>query len=97
MLSYIDERVEDVKWSAPAISSNHCTNLIKNEIEFDNDFAEWFGLWLAEGSWTDRAISFTIGSYEERLYNRILDLTEQVFGLTHPTIYRRDAKHSIII
>lgn len=97
LLSYIDERVEDVKWHAPRISSNHCTNLIKSEIEFDNNFAEWFGIWLAEGSWTDRAISFTIGSHEKRLYNRILSLTEQVFGLTHPTIYRRDANHSVII
>lgn len=83
LLSPIDTEVKDIKYLyAPKIPNNHCINIIKDKILLNEDFFEWLGIWLAEGSWRESGeITFTIHKNEVRLAERIKDLTTSVFGL----------------
>lgn len=95
-LSSIDLEVRDIKSLKTVAPPKKAVNLIPSEIELNNDFYEWLGIWLAEGSWDKHRISFTISNKEERLKNRIIELSEKIFGLT-PRIYVRSEHHSQIL
>lgn len=92
LLSSIDLEVRDVKKLKTPAPPKKATNLIPSEIELNNDFYEWLGIWLAEGGWDEHRVIFTISTEEERLKNRIIDLSEKIFGLT-PRVYAQPEHH----
>ena len=98
LLSPIDTEVKDIKFlSSPKIPNNHCTNIIKNKIVLDENFFEWLGIWLAKGSWQESGeITFTIHKNEERLANRIRELTSTIFGLKTSRYVREEHNTQII-
>lgn len=85
LLSYIDTKLQDIESiEVPPIPNGHCLNIISNKnIILNNEFYEWLGIWLAEGSWNEKnsSVSFTININEARLKQRIIYLTNQIFGL----------------
>lgn len=81
LLSSIDLEENDISFMLAPTPSKKMKNLIKEKIELDNDFYEWLGIWLAEGSWEDTKISFTIPAKENRLRDRIIELSSKVFGI----------------
>lgn len=82
LLSSIDLKTEDlekIKSPSPPLRTK---NLIKDFIYLDNNFYEWLGIWLAEGGWRKSEITFTININENRLRDRIQELTKEVFNLS---------------
>ena len=97
LLSKINTEISDKTFIEVPKAPSRTQNIItKENIYFDNDFCEWFGIWLAEGSWGKSRIDFTIADYEERLRDRIINLSQKIFGLV-PAQYHRKEKHSLIL
>lgn len=48
LLSSIDTGIHDIKKIETVTPPKKATNLIPSEIELNNDFYEWLGIWLAE-------------------------------------------------
>ena len=61
----------------------------------DENFCEFIGIWLAEGSWNRNQISFTISIKEDRLKERILFLGKKVFGLNGTVYIRKNNSQAI--
>ena len=90
-LSEIDLKVKDIfSLKLPAASKKTINIINKDKIILDNEFYEWLGIWLAEGSWKKSTISFTININEKRLANRIKTLTKHIFNLETSTYFRKD-------
>ena len=64
LLSPIDTEVRNLKEIKAPTPTYQMKNLIKDKILIDNNFCEWMGIWLAEGSWNRNQISFTISRKE---------------------------------
>lgn len=97
LLSKINTEVSDRTFIEVPKAPSRTQNIItKENIYFDNDFCEWFGIWLAEGSWSKSRIDFTIADYEERLRDRIINLSQKIFGLV-PAQYHRKEKHTLVL
>ena len=97
LLSKINTEVSDKTFIEVPKAPSRTQNIINKEnIYFDNDFCEWFGIWLAKGSWCKSRIDFTIADYEERLRDRIINLSQKIFGLV-PAQYHRKEKHSLVL
>ena len=98
LLSPIDTEVKDLDFLlAPQIPNAQCVNIIKEKIALNEEFFEWLGIWLAEGSWRSSGeITFTIHKDEERLAERIRFLTQNVFGLKASGYVREDHNTQII-
>ena len=96
LLSSIDLKVNDIpSLFAPEVPFK-AKNLIKHEILLNDEFYEWLGIWLAEGSWNNTRIEFTISNKEERLKNRIIKLTKDIFDL-NTSIYEYPNNHKLVI
>lgn len=96
-LSEIDLKVKDIfSLKLPAASKKTINIINKDKITLDNEFYEWLGIWLAEGSWKKSTISFTININEKRLANRIKTLTKHIFNLETSTYFRKDKNTQII-
>ena len=96
-LSEIDLKVKDIfSLKLPAASKKTINIINKDKIILDNEFYEWLGIWLAEGSWKKSTISFTININEKRLANRIKTLTKHIFNLETSTYFRKDKNTQII-
>lgn len=97
LISPIDVETKPIKMiKVPPVPNKHCTSIIQREyIEINEEFYEWLGIWLAEGSWNQRHISFTININEDRLKDRIINLTELIFGLT-PICMIRDNNSQVL-
>lgn len=95
LLSPIDITVNDIDEMNVSCPSKKMKNQINKSIAIDNNFCEWLGIWLAEGSWTDRQILFTIGLSETRLRNRVIELTKQIFDLSC-TVKERDNNSQVL-
>lgn len=95
LLSSIDLEVNDTKLINVPSAPPRTKNIIPNQIKLDENFYEWLGIWLAEGSWQNSAISFTIHKNEDRLKERIIDLTKKVFGLD-VAIYLRESQAQVL-
>lgn len=96
LLSSIDLYTQDIPYIVAPEAPPRTKNLIKDGIYLNNEFYEWLGIWLAEGSWEKDRISFTISLQEERLKNRIFELSNHVFGLV-PKLYQRTDHNSQVI
>lgn len=96
LLSKIDLYEKDIPYLDAPKAPARTVNFIKDRIILNNDFYEWLGIWLAEGSWRKSEITFTIGLQERRLANRIQQLTKSVFNLSS-TIYEREEHNTQII
>lgn len=96
LLSSIDAQVRDIKRMKTGDPPKRARKLIPSEIELNDDFYEWLGIWLAEGGWDKHQIVFTISTEEDRLKKRIIELSEKIFGLT-PGIHVRSEHHSQIL
>ena len=95
LLSPIDTEVRNLKEIKTPTPTYQMKNLIKDKILIDNNFCEWMGIWLAEGSWNRNQISFTISIKEESLKKRILFLAKEVFGLDGSVIERDNNSQAI--
>ena len=95
LLSPIDTKIKDLKEISAPVPTSQMKNLIKDKIFIDNNFCEWIGIWLAEGSWNRNQISFTISVEEEDLKKRILFLTKEIFGL-EGSVIKRDNNSQVI-
>jgi len=96
LLSSIDLKIEDIDAIKVPEAPPRTINVIKPEIKLDNEFYEWLGIWLAKGSWNNSSFSFTISTEEDRLRDRIQDLTYKIFGLKS-TIYEKLDNHKRVI
>lgn len=97
LLSKINMEVSDVdSIVVPKVPPRTQNIITKENIYFDNDFCEWFGIWLAEGSWCKSRIDFTIADYEERLRDRIVNLSQKIFGLV-PAQYHKKESHALVL
>lgn len=97
LLSSIDTEVRDTEVIKTKAPPKKATNLIPSEIELNNDFYEWLGIWLAEGGWGEHQIVFTISTEEERLKNRIIELSKKIFGLTPHVYIRKNHSQTLVL
>lgn len=82
LLSEIDLKIRDKPtYNVPRAPAEVLSQINKKEIILDNQFYEWLGIWLAVGDWKEDIISFDIGINENKLANRVKELTRYIFGL----------------
>lgn len=59
---------------------------LKRDVQINKDFAELYGIYLAEGSASKKGIVFSISQDEQELTDRIVSLVKSVWGLNDPKV-----------
>lgn len=57
---------------------------LRRDVQINKDFAELYGIYLAEGSASKKGIVFSISQDEQELTDRIVNLVKLVWGLDKP-------------